>query len=24
MESEAFERHVVLRQGSEPVLEAWR
>ncbi len=23
-ESEAFERHVVLRQGSEPVLEAWR
>ena len=23
-ESEAFERHVVLRQGSEPVLETWR
>jgi L-aspartate oxidase len=23
-ESEAFERHVVLRQGSEPVLEAWQ
>ena len=23
-ESEAFERHVVLRQGSEPELEAWR
>ena len=23
-ESEAFERHVVLRHGSEPVLEAWR
>jgi L-aspartate oxidase len=23
-ESEAFERHVVLRQGSAPVLEAWR
>jgi L-aspartate oxidase len=24
IESAAFERHVVLRQGSEPVLEAWR
>jgi L-aspartate oxidase len=24
LESEAFERHVVLRQGSEPVLEAWQ
>jgi len=23
-ESEAFVRHVVLRQGSEPVLETWR